>query len=333
MLSLRRPPEFWSRPEAAWPAFALAPVAFAWSMAGCVRNALARPYRASARVLCVGNLVAGGAGKTPLVLDLVRRILRRGHAAHVLVRGYGGSLAGPVRVDAARHDARDVGDEALMLARVAATWVGRDRVKAARAACADGARVLVMDDGFQNPSLAKDLSILAVDGAVGFGNGRVVPAGPLREPVERGLARADAVAIFGSDDRDAAARIGSARPGMPVLRARVAPAPETERLRGRTAFAFAGIGRPEKFFASAREAGIDVRETVALPDHCVYSDSDLAGFFRRAARLGAMPLTTAKDAARLPPWARAQVEVLTTTLLWEDEAALEAFLDRFLTIS
>ena len=328
-----RAPEFWNRPDDTWPARVLAPVACAWAAAGRARRALVRPYRASARVLCVGNLVAGGAGKTPLVLDLVRRILRRGHAAHVLTRGYGGSLAGPVKVDLTGHDAGAVGDEALLLARVAPTWVGSDRAASAKMACADGARVLVMDDGFQNPALVQDAAIVAVDGAAGFGNGRVMPAGPLREPLSGGLARADAVAIFGGDETGAVARIRAVRPDIPVFAARVAPAPDTARLSRRAALAFAGIGRPEKFFATARAAGIDVRQTLAFPDHHVFSDPELADIFRRAARLGAMALTTAKDAARLPSWARAQVEVLTTTLAWEDETAPESFLDRFLTIA
>jgi tetraacyldisaccharide 4'-kinase len=232
-----------------------------------------------------------------------------------------------------RHGFSDVGDEALLLARVAATWVGRDRAGAARAACADGAKVLIMDDGFQNPSLAKDCSILAVDGAAGFGNGRVMPAGPLREPLGEGLARADAIAVFGRDETNAAARVRSFRPELPILRARLAPGPEAARLAGRPALAFAGIGRPEKFFATARAAGIDLRETLAFPDHHAYTDSELARIVRRAAELGAMALTTAKDAARLSPAARAQVEVLTTTLVWEDEAALDSLLDRVLAIS
>lgn len=324
------PPKFWIGDGDAWSARALAPLAFAWAAAGRARRALVRPYRADAKVLCVGNLVAGGAGKTPLVIELARRVLGRGHAVHILTRGYGGTLAGPVKIDLSRHGFSEVGDEALLLARVAATWVGRDRAGAARAACADGARVLIMDDGFQNPSLAKDFSVLAVDGATGFGNGRVIPAGPLREPLGSGLARADAVAISGPDERSTCARIQALRPELPILRARIAPGPEAVRLAGRPALAFAGIGRPEKFFATAREAGVELRETLAFPDHHVYSESDLAQIFRRAADLGALPLTTAKDAARIPPAARAQVEVLTMTLVWEDEAALEALLHRFL---
>lgn len=325
-----RAPEFWTGAEGAFAARALAPLAWAWTAASRTRRALARPWRAPAKVLCVGNLVAGGAGKTPLALDLARRILRHGHAAHILTRGHGGTLAGPDKVDSARHGFADVGDEALLLARLAPTWVGRNRAKSAKAACADGARVLVMDDGFQNPSLAKDFSVLAVDGAVGFGNGRVIPAGPLREPLDQGLARADAVVIFGPDARNAALRIQALRPELAVLQARIVPGPEASRLKGRPALAFAGIGRPEKFFATARAAGVELRETLAFPDHHVYSDSELARIFHRAAGLGAVSLTTAKDAVRIPPSARAQVEVLTMTLVWEDEAALEALLHRFL---
>jgi tetraacyldisaccharide 4'-kinase len=325
-----RAPEFWNRPEAAWPADMLAPLSWAWRAAGRARQALVRPVRVPVPVLCVGNLVAGGAGKTPLVLDLARRILRRGHAVHVLAPGYGGSLAGPVRVDPARHSWREVGDEALLLARVAATWIGRDRARAAYAACADGARVLVMDDGFQNPALVKDLSILAVDGAFGFGNGRVIPAGPLRESLETGLGRADAVVLFGADRCGSVARLRAIRPQLPVLSARLVPGAEALRFKGRPVFAFAGIGRPEKFFATLGDAGMDARETRAFPDHHAFADAELNEMFRRAARMGAVPLTTAKDAVRLPSWARAQVEVLTTSLAWDDEAALVLLLDRLL---
>ena len=325
-----RAPEFWTGTEDAWLARALAPAAWTWAAASRARFALARPWRAPAKVLCVGNLVAGDAGKTPLAFELARGILRRGHAVHILTRGYGGTFPGPVKVDKARHGASDVGDEALLHARVATTWVGRDRAETAKAACADGARVLVMDDGFQNPSLVKDFSILAVDGAVGFGTGRVMPAGPLRESLGFGLARADAVVIIGLDEKGASSRIRDLRPELPILGARIAPGPEAARLKGRPVFAFAGIGRPEKFFATARAAGIEVRETLAFPDHHVYSDSNFSEIFRRAAALGAAPLTTAKDAARITPSARAQVEVLTMALVWEDEATLETLLHRFL---
>ena len=325
-----RPPDFWNSSDGEFAARALAPIAWAWVAAGRVRRALARPWRAPAKVLCVGNLVAGGAGKTPLALELARRILARGHAVHFLTRGYGGRAVGPLRVDPETHGFAEVGDEALLLARVAPTWVGADRVGLARAACAAGARVLVMDDGFQNPALAKDWSVVVVDGANGFGNGRVMPAGPLREPIADGLKRAGAVVIVGPDEKGAAEQIAAGRPDLPVLRARVVPGADAARLKGRAVFAFAGIGRPDKFFATAAAAGALVRETAAFPDHHPFTAGEIEDLQRRAARLGAMPLTTAKDAARLSLGARGAIEVLTMDLAWENEASLDTLLDSVL---
>lgn len=323
-----RPPDFWTGAEGTFAAQALSPLGWVWSAAGRVRRALAHSWHAPARVLCIGNLTVGGAGKTPLALDLARRILARGHAVHFLTRGYGGRIAGPLRVDSVVHDFRDVGDEALLLARVAPTWVGVDRVKLARAACEDGARVLVMDDGFQNPALAKDMSLLVVDGAIGFGNGRVMPAGPLREEIADGLKRADAVVIVGADERGAAKRIEAERPDLPRLGVRIAPG--AARVKGRPVFAFAGIGRPGKFFATATAAGAVVRGTAAFPDHHLFTAAEIEDVCRRAARLGAVPLTTAKDAIRLPPGTGGGIEVLTMDLVWENEAGLDALLETLL---
>ena len=325
-----RPPDFWNDAKGTFAARALAPGAWIWAAAGRARRALTRPWRAPAKVLCVGNLVAGGAGKTPLALDLARRILARGYAVHFLTRGYGGRAAGPLRVDPQTHGFADVGDEALLLARAAPTWVGADRVELARAACADGARVLIMDDGFQNPSLEKNLSVVAVDGASGFGNGRVMPAGPLREPIADGLRRAGGVVIVGADETGAADKIAAIRPALPVLRARMVPGAEAARLKGRAVFAFAGIGRPDKFFATVAAAGATLRDTAAFPDHHPFSADEIEDVQRRAARLGAMPLTTEKDAARLPSGARGAIEILTMTLAWENEAELGILLDSFL---
>ena len=165
----RSPPEFWERPGPL-PAL-LAPLGWAYAAAGRLRRAATTPWRAPVPVLCVGNLVVGGAGKTPVAMDLVKRLLRRGERPHLLSRGYGGTLTGPIQVDATRHHYRDVGDEALLLARVAPTWIARDRAAGARAAVAAGATVLVLDDGFQNPRLVQDLTFLVVDGLYGFGNG------------------------------------------------------------------------------------------------------------------------------------------------------------------
>src|SRR5580658_2968727 len=195
---MRAAPVFWGE-EAGLAADLLAPFGAAWDAAGRLRRALARPYRAPAPVICVGNLVAGGAGKTPVTLALTDWLVANGVAVHIVTRGYGGRNVGPLRVDVPRHDADEVGDEALLLASRAPCWVARDRPAGVAAAIEAGAEAVLLDDGFQNPAAAKTLSLLVVDAGYGFGNGRVMPAGPLRENLSRGLARADMVVLLTAD--------------------------------------------------------------------------------------------------------------------------------------
>jgi tetraacyldisaccharide 4'-kinase len=274
-------------------------------------------------VLCVGNLVAGGAGKTPVALSLAAALAERGRAVHLLTRGYGGRLKGPVRVDPERHGWRNVGDEALLLARQAPTWVARDRVAGGLAAIADGADAIVLDDGFQNPSLVHDLALLVIDGGYGLGNGRVMPAGPLREPAGDALARAGAVVLVGDDETGVLATVGSSRV---VLRARLVPGTEGEQLAGRRVFAFAGIGRPEKFFRTLADLRAEVVGTAAFPDHHPFEPDEVMRLVEHAHAERARPITTAKDFVRLPPAARAMVDVLTVTLAWKDPVGLDRLL-------
>jgi tetraacyldisaccharide 4'-kinase len=322
-----RAPDFWGSkagPGGRLTACALSPLSGAFRLAGCARQCLTRPWQADVPVICVGNLTAGGAGKTPCVLSLIERLTARSIKAHILIRGYGGKAAGPLNVDPARHDARAVGDEALVLSAAAPTWVGGDRRAAARAAIAAGAQVLVMDDGFQNPSLVKDLSLVVVDGGFGFGNGRVIPAGPLREPVARGLARADAVVLIGDDRTGVAARLGD---GVALLRTRLAPAPGGLELEGRAVVAFAGIGRPDKFFETLDDGGARVVARHAFADHHPYKKYELTRMMAQADAAGARAVTTEKDAVRLPAAERERIDVLRVRIEWADEAALDALLD------
>jgi len=227
---------------------------------------MSRSYRPPVPVVCVGNLVAGGAGKTPVALALADWLVERGVPAHFVTRGYGGRLRGPMRVDPIRHDALAVGDEALLLALRAPCWVARARSAGVRAAVAAGAGAILFDDGFQNPTVDKTLALVVVDAAYGFGNGRVIPAGPLRENLRGGLARADAVVLVaGEGDASDTERLLTAR-GMLTLRAVLAPV-GAERLIGSCVLAFAGIGRPEKFFATLRALGAVVVGARAFPDH------------------------------------------------------------------
>jgi tetraacyldisaccharide 4'-kinase len=320
--SAMRAPEFWRRNGAL--AAALGPVAMLWAAGAALRARVARPWRAPVPVICIGNLVAGGAGKTPLVIAVARHLAARGRAPHIIARGYGGRLAGPARVDPARHSAAEAGDEPLLLAAAAPAWIARDRAAGARAAIAAGAGLLVLDDGFQNNALARDLSLLAVDGGYGFGNGRVMPAGPLREPLAGGLARADAVVIIGADTVNAAALLP---PRLPVYNARAVPLPgAADDIAGRAVFAFAGIGRPAKFYATLREMGCDIRGTRDFADHHPFTAEEAMALCEAAAALNAVPVTTEKDAVRLPMPARAMVRVLPVVLEWEEADALDRLL-------
>src|SRR5712692_1032567 len=230
-----RAPDFW-RERPGIVAGLLTPFGVAWDAATRVRRLIAQPYRAPVPVLCVGNLVAGGSGKTPVVLSLAS-LLVTSFDLHVVMRGYGGSLAGPLRVDLATHDAAMVGDEPLLIAARAPCWVARDRAAGVQAAVAAGAAAIMLDDGFQNPAIAKDFSLLVVDAAYGFGNGRVIPAGPLREPVAAGLARADAIVLLG----DGAEPAGVREARRPIFCPSLQPV-HGERFSGSPIFAFASIG-------------------------------------------------------------------------------------------
>lgn len=316
-------PEFWAR-DGLLPSV-LQPLAWAYAAGAAARQAWTRPWRAPVPVVCVGNLVAGGAGKTPVVLSLAERLKARGVAVHCLSRGYGGEIAGPVAVDRARHGAADVGDEPLLLAATAPTWVARERVAGAKAAVAAGAGLLLLDDGLQNPTLAKDLSLIVVDGGYGFGNGRVMPAGPLREPLAAGLARADAVVLIGGDEAGATPHLA----GKQVLRARIVPQ-GADDLAGRAVYAFAGIGRPAKFFATLDALGAWPVARRRFADHHRYTETELASMLKAAESADAVLVTTAKDAVRLTPEWRARLRVLSITLAWDDAPRVDVLLERVL---
>ncbi|EWY40356.1 tetraacyldisaccharide 4'-kinase [Skermanella stibiiresistens SB22] len=318
-----RTPAYWYAPPGL-AARLLRPAGGLFAAIGKVRQASITPEHPGVPVICVGNLVAGGAGKTPVALAIASALTDR--SVHFLTRGYGGRETGPILVEGDRHDAAAVGDEALLLARARPTWVARDRVAGAKAAAAAGAEVIVMDDGFQNPRLAKDLSILVVDGGAGFGNGHVIPAGPLREPVADGLARADAVVVLGRDVSGVAEAVGAK---VPVLHARLVPDPAVAgTLRGRRVVAFAGIGRPAKFFATVEEIGAQLVGRIAFADHHPYAPDEVMRLVEHAASLDAALVTTAKDAVRLPRDAREMVQTIPVTVAWDDPKAL----DRLLTL-
>lgn len=309
----------------------LKPVSWVWAAATARRIARAAPFEPGVPVISVGNLTMGGSGKTPVARELLRVMRAGGVEAHGVSRGYGGRLDGPVRVDPARHAAADVGDEPLMLSADAPVWVARDRAAGARAAAAAGAQALVLDDGHQNPSLKKTLSLIVVDGETRdgewpFGDSAVFPAGPMREPLAVGLARADAVVALLPADLDAPdPELLALFADRPVLIARLEPAapPPVGPQVG-----FAGVAKPWKVERALKAAGCDLRDFVAFPDHAPYDDRTLDFLTRRAADFGAGLVTTEKDRVRLPPEYRERVTAWPVRARFEDESALAALLGR-----
>ncbi len=314
----------------------LTPVSWVWTSATARRMARADPIDPGIPVICVGNLTVGGAGKTPVAREILRRLTERGINAHGLSRGYGGRATAPTRVDPLVHHSGDVGDEPLMLARDVPMWVARDRAAGALAARAAGAEAIVLDDGHQNPGLKKALSLVVVDGETRggewpFGDGAVFPAGPLREPMRVGLDRADAVVILLPTDLEAPdPRLVRLFEGRVVLIARLtadaAPPPGPQ-------LGFAGVAKPWKVERALKAAGCALVDFAPYPDHAAYRETDLAFLAARARTLGAGLVTTEKDWVRLTPAWRARVTPWPVSARFEDEAALDALLERATAVS
>lgn len=325
-----RAPGFWWRTPPSALARLLRPLG---SLYGAIT--LRRMRQAGARaglpVICVGNFVAGGAGKTPTTLALAQRLAAMGETPFALTRGYGGELAGPVRVDPNKHSAAEVGDEPLLLARHLPTIVARDRAAGAALASALGASLIVMDDGLQNPSLHKDLRLAVVDGASGLGNWYCLPAGPLRAPFPGQIDQVDALVVIGAGAAGEAVAARAEALGRPVLRGRLAPPPAVStELAGRAVIAASGIGRPEKFCTTLREAGARVLAERSYGDHHAYGESDVAALLAEARALGCAVAVTEKDMVKLAPlWPLAERALLLcvpVALAFADEPGLDALL-------
>jgi tetraacyldisaccharide 4'-kinase len=323
-----REPSFWWHPPGLTSGL-LSPLAALYGAIAGWR--MAQPGRAAGiPVLCVGNLTLGGAGKTPAAIAIAQILAAAGRRPIVLSRGYGGTLAGPVGVDTARHRSADVGDEPLLLARYAPTIVARDRAAGADAARAAGGGSIVMDDGFQSPGLQKDRSILVVDGRRGIGNGMVFPAGPLRAPLKSQLDRTNALLVIGGGAAGKA--VAAMAQGIQVFHGRLEPDAEALAvLKGRRVLAFAGIGDPEKFFATLRDAGIAVAATRSFPDHHRYARAEAAALCEHADRENLILVTTEKDAVRLRgddemAQLAARAIAFPVTLVLEDEAGFKTLL-------
>jgi tetraacyldisaccharide 4'-kinase len=302
-----RAPRFWWREKPTLLARLLQPLGFIYGRI-TLRRMRQPGTEAGLPVICVGNFIAGGAGKTPTAIAIANLLAERGEKPFVLMRGYGGRLTGPVEVDPDRHRAADVGDEPLLMARHARTVIARDRVAGARLARGLGATAVVMDDGLQNPSLVKQLKLAVVDGSSGAGNGLCLPAGPLRAPLTDQMSEADAVIVIGPGEAGERVAAVARAQRKPIITATLKPADAAiARLRGQKVVALSGIGRPEKFAATLREAGASIVAEQAHGDHHAYGQVDIAAALAAAHEHGALVATTEKDWTKLAP-------------LWPEEA-------------
>jgi tetraacyldisaccharide 4'-kinase len=292
---MMRAPAFWATGRPGVVATLLAPLGAIYG-AMTLRRMRRKGAKAGVPVIAIGNFTVGGGGKTPTTLALAANLTRWGERPFVITRGYGGTVIGPVRVDLARYQAPQVGDEALLLARHVPTIVARDRAEGARLAEAEGASIILLDDALHNPSLQRNLTIAVVDGGFGFGNGLCLPAGPLRAPLAPSLNFVDLVMIIGADEQGAAQALGD----LPIVSSMIVPDEAVlPAIAGQRIVAFAGIARPEKFFTTLREAGGKLVGQRAFGDHHPFREADAAALLAEAARLDARLVTTEKDHVRL----------------------------------
>lgn len=303
----------------------LVPFSVLWFFWMRIRELRAHPKKLPAPVICIGNITVGGAGKTPVAIAVAKLLTARGHKPAFLSRGYGGKLKGPLKVDPATHTAAEVGDEPLLLARVAPCYVAKNRLQAADIALMGGATVLIADDGMQNHGFHKDLTLAVVDAGYGFGNGLVLPAGPLRDRADLALKAAHAVVLIGSHAEPKTLEIIHSSK-LPLHLASLHPdtLPDTQT----PYVAFAGIGIPAKFFTTLKQVGVNVAVHIPFPDHHPYSGKDLAHLEKLAKEKNAKLITTEKDAVRLPPEFRTKVATLAVTFLPDEPESFRTLVER-----
>ena len=290
------------------------------------RHKIARSVDIGVPVICVGNIVAGGAGKTPTVMYLGKLLSKRLKVAF-LTRGYGGAFSGPIKVNPHKHTFQDVGDEALLLSKIAPTWVSKNRLDGGLAAKLDGAQIILMDDGFQNPTIGKTFSILVFDGPYGVGNNQLIPSGPLRETLGRGMSRADAVVIIGEDLHDLQSKIPE---NIPLFSVTTSPIISKKLKVAKSVIGFAGIGRPRKFLETLKTLNVEIQDFVPFPDHHKFRNSEIEDLIRRASETGAQLVTTTKDFVRLPPNTKNSIIAMDIELKWVNQNQIKTLLEQVL---
>ena len=315
-----RTPSHWQSPN--WLSLLLYPLSCLYAGATFLRLKLHPPYKASVPVICIGNLTAGGVGKTPVAASIAQILKTNGYNPFIISRGYGGTLSDTI-VDINVNSASEVGDEPLLLSKTAPVVINPRRDLAAQKAIENGADILIMDDGFQNPYLFKDKSLLVIDGAVGLGNQMPIPSGPLREFISQGLKRAHGIIILGEDKHYCA----NLAPNLPLFHGKVTPICPKET--NRDIIAFAGIGRPEKFYQSLKDCGFNVVKTFDFPDHHFYSEAELQSIIAEGKKLNAPIYTTGKDMVKIPHKLLPEFKMLDISISWDNPELLQKFVTTF----
>lgn len=328
-----RTPEFWKHRGLI--SSLLLPLSGFYYLGSILRQKLASPTKVDVPVICIGNLTAGGSGKTPITLSLASSLQQMGKNPHIVSRGYGGTQEGPLRVLPSQHSARDVGDEPLMMAlaqsQTTPVWVSKNRVAGAKSAIKEGANVILLDDGFQNPALQKDLSIIVVDNKTGFSNGRLIPSGPLRESITNGIKRADAVFIIKQPNETINPELATIFATKAVSSVTIKPADETNQLelKNKKIFAFAGIGYPQKFYNTLENLSAQICGTTDFPDHHQYSKNDLDKILSLSRKAGADGIfTTEKDFVKIPETFKEKISYLPIHAVWDNPQFINSLLSK-----
>jgi tetraacyldisaccharide 4'-kinase len=330
-----RTPKFWYNQKSSALSFLLAPLGRVYGLTHNIIHKFTKPWQSPIPVICVGNLVAGGHGKTPAALSICNILKSNRKAVHFISRGYKGSLSGPLLVDPKIHTANEVGDEPLLLSEIAPTWISANREASIILAHKMGAEIIIMDDGFQNPSVKKDLSIIVVDGEIGFGNGHLIPAGPLREDMATGLSRASAIIIIGEDKLDLKSMLSNFTTHPPqdplkVITAQLKPVANPQSISKKKVLAFTGIGRPEKFFNTLAKMDCNIIRTKSFADHHQYTKKEIASLHKIARIDNAQLITTSKDYVRLTASQQKYIIAVPVILDWEDSSSLDGLLRPFI---
>lgn len=317
--------EFWKK-KRSFLSICFIPISWLYILGFIINKQIKYPKKIGIPVICLGNLTVGGSGKTPISLSLGDLLKKHGYNPFFLTRGYKGKIKG-IKVDREHHKAQEVGDEAILLSKIAPTIVDRNRYKGALKAISYGSDIIIMDDGFQNYDLCKDKSFLVFDGTYGIGNGRILPSGPLRECFREGLSRASGIIIVGEDKFKISNKIKKIKPTIEIFNCIVIPNEEViSALKGKKVLAFAGIGNPQKFFSMLKSYGVDVIKEKSFPDHYQYKEKDIIKLKDEAIRLNAILVTTEKDKVKLSSFDKGDIISVPVNISWQDEAKILDFL-------